>query len=212
MSTLKAFSVAVALTLSNSVSATIMSVDWETAGDNLITRDTTSGLDWLDVSYTSGVSYNAFQSNVSSGGELTGFRVATFSEIDSLLASANVIQNNSTTGHQDMDNAAEVEALVDLLGCTSSCISPYEPINDWNKYYAVSGVTDSLAIQVISVDLLTGNTLTRRDQIVWADYDFSGVGLYLVRDAAVVPIPAAFWLFGSGLIGMVGMARRKKVV
>jgi hypothetical protein len=25
-----------------------------------------------------------------------------------------------------------------------------------------------------------------------------------------VPVPAAFWLFGSGLLGLVGMARRKK--
>lgn len=28
--------------------------------------------------------------------------------------------------------------------------------------------------------------------------------------AAVVPVPAAVWLFGSGLLGLVGMARRKK--
>jgi hypothetical protein len=27
---------------------------------------------------------------------------------------------------------------------------------------------------------------------------------------AVVPVPAAVWLFGSGLLGLVGMARRKK--
>jgi hypothetical protein len=28
---------------------------------------------------------------------------------------------------------------------------------------------------------------------------------------AVVPIPAAVWLFGSGLLGLVGIARRKKI-
>ena len=33
-------------------------------------------------------------------------------------------------------------------------------------------------------------------------------GSYLVRPA-VVPMPAAVWLFGSGLIGLVGLARRK---
>jgi hypothetical protein len=27
---------------------------------------------------------------------------------------------------------------------------------------------------------------------------------------AVVPVPAAVWLFGSGLLGLVGMAKRKK--
>ena len=31
---------------------------------------------------------------------------------------------------------------------------------------------------------------------------------YLVR-ASVVPIPPAVWLFGSGLIGLIGVARRK---
>ena len=29
-------------------------------------------------------------------------------------------------------------------------------------------------------------------------------------DTGVVPVPAAVWLFGSGLLGLVGMARRKK--
>jgi len=35
------------------------------------------------------------------------------------------------------------------------------------------------------------------------DYDFDA-GMY------VVPVPAAVWLFGSGLLGLVGIARRKK--
>jgi hypothetical protein len=33
--------------------------------------------------------------------------------------------------------------------------------------------------------------------------------LYLIQ---AVPVPAAVWLFGSGLLGLVGIARRKKVV
>lgn len=42
---------------------------------------------------------------------------------------------------------------------------------------------------------------------------FAGVdaGAALVlADATVVPVPAAAWLFGSGLIGLVGMTRRKQ--
>ena len=39
----------------------------------------------------------------------------------------------------------------------------------------------------------------------------SGWGVENVRmDVQVVPVPAAVWLFGSGLLGLVGMARRKK--
>jgi hypothetical protein len=35
---------------------------------------------------------------------------------------------------------------------------------------------------------------------VWAVHD---------GDIGAVPIPAALWLFGSGLLGLVGMAKRK---
>jgi hypothetical protein len=33
-----------------------------------------------------------------------------------------------------------------------------------------------------------------------------------VRLSAAIPVPPAFWLFGSGLLGLIGIARRKKVV
>ena len=39
----------------------------------------------------------------------------------------------------------------------------------------------------------------------------AGWGVENVRmDVQVVPVPAAVWLFGSGLLGLVGVARRKK--
>ncbi len=43
--------------------------------------------------------------------------------------------------------------------------------------------------------------------------DMSGtVALELGGTVNVVPVPAAVWLFGSGLIGLAGLARRKKYV
>ena len=34
---------------------------------------------------------------------------------------------------------------------------------------------------------------------------------YIYKDGVgEVPVPAAVWLFGSGLIGLIGIARRKK--
>ena len=41
------------------------------------------------------------------------------------------------------------------------------------------------------------------------DTDYSDYGSHLVK-APAVPIPASIWLFGSGLIGLIGIARRKK--
>ena len=34
--------------------------------------------------------------------------------------------------------------------------------------------------------------------------------IQLVGSASTVPVPAAVWLFGSGLVGLLGVARRKK--
>jgi len=35
--------------------------------------------------------------------------------------------------------------------------------------------------------------------------------LSIVTDVNAVPVPAAAWLFGSGLLGLIGIARRKKI-
>lgn len=46
----------------------------------------------------------------------------------------------------------------------------------------------------------------------WDDFTNNGdqiANLSNVRAFSVVPVPAAAWLFGSGLIGLVGLARRK---
>jgi hypothetical protein len=31
-----------------------------------------------------------------------------------------------------------------------------------------------------------------------------------ISAVSAVPVPAAFWLFGSGLLGMIGIARKRK--
>jgi len=40
--------------------------------------------------------------------------------------------------------------------------------------------------------------------------DFSIDNVKILADVAAVPVPAAVWLFGSGLIGLFGVARRKQ--
>lgn len=72
--------------------------------------------------------------------------------------------------------------------------------------------------EVISIgDLLDGKTVASLN--MWdagldagaiafkVDFDDGSSGVYL---AEAVPIPSAVWLFGSGLLGLIGIARRKK--
>lgn len=62
-----------------------------------------------------------------------------------------------------------------------------------------------------------GNTYTLQYTATVPAGDPSGFGgvqyyLYLTGTVTAVPVPAAVWMFGSGLLGLVGIARRKKKV
>jgi len=49
------------------------------------------------------------------------------------------------------------------------------------------------------------------DLYPWQSYDM-GIGVRISGDVTAVPIPAAAWLFGTGLVGLLAMARRKRAV
>jgi hypothetical protein len=51
-------------------------------------------------------------------------------------------------------------------------------------------------------DIYTVVVGTRSSAVAWDD---------IIFNSAVVPLPPALWLFGSGLLGLVGLARRKNV-
>lgn len=69
----------------------------------------------------------------------------------------------------------------------------------------------------VTVDAISGDVILRGWSSLAASDAYATGGFYpelpvswlLYRDTTVVPVPAAIWLFGSGLIGLVGVARRK---
>ena len=61
-----------------------------------------------------------------------------------------------------------------------------------DRHSNVSGITDLASLE---------------DQLEY----FIGTGTITSESAPAVPIPATVWLFGSGLLGLIGVARRKKV-
>ncbi|MBT8120578.1 MAG: VPLPA-CTERM sorting domain-containing protein, partial [Gammaproteobacteria bacterium] len=52
-------------------------------------------------------------------------------------------------------------------------------------------------------DVIAGNTY-------FVELEIEAIAEAIGGNPAVVPVPAAAWLFGSGLIGLIGVARRKK--
>ena len=66
------------------------------------------------------------------------------------------------------------------------------------------------ATESTPTEYIGGSTSTREDE----SWKGTGSGYVLYKpnmwSVASVPIPGAVWLFGSGLIGLIGVARRKK--
>jgi hypothetical protein len=61
-----------AVFISSNVNAAIVSTDWLAPDDNLITHDTDSGLEWLDLTATNHRSYSDISSQLGIGGEFEG--------------------------------------------------------------------------------------------------------------------------------------------
>jgi len=74
------------------------------------------------------------------------------------------------------------------VGCTGSI----GPVSDGPLFHA-AGVNSDIGID-LSFDLSAGDSITVATRF----------------EVTPVPAPAAAWLFGSGLLGLVGIARRKK--
>ncbi len=210
MTMIKIISITSALALSASVNAAIISVDWQSAGDNLITRDTDTGLNWLDLTVTNGMSYNTVNGQLGSGGLYEGFRYATGQEVVDLYAKFGIalVAYSPNFSYGSVDPGIVMAG--DFLGNIAQEFSP-------NFTYGGKGMYDYGGN--ISVAYTMGawyyspNSANFYIDVNYESWQFKTdvaphTGSFLVQQSAV-PVPAAVWLFGSGLIGLLGMARKK---
>ena len=200
--------------VSFSCNADIISVDWKTAGDNLITRDTDTGLEWLDLTATTARSYSDISSKLGAGQEFDGWLYATRVEIgefwDAFGGDSAYYNGWSTQNNGLFDAIAPYwgDTYCERRGC-----APGEGTSHI--------ITGDMHVESSNQHLVTLSDDVTKDSSVNEDYvmlEFAvavhpGLASYLYGSAlvreTVVPIPSAVWLFGSGLIGLVGLARRK---
>jgi hypothetical protein len=203
----------VGLTLSLSANASIVDL-------GVITRDTGTGLDWLDLTETHWQSYDTVTERLQEGGDLEGWNYATSAQLDTLLTNFGGTPNLgcgagvSYCGHSTENNglvAIVLAHLGDLSGdgtlISSGILADTHETTHGGTWQRIAHLSDSA--------FLDPATAATHDYIlnipgtsINPGIEYGDAGSFLVR-ASAVPVPAAAWLFGSAVIGLAGIKRKK---
>jgi len=163
--------------LSGSASADLIEVDLSSAGDGLVTRDTATALDWLDLTLTTNLSVNAVLGGA--GGWLpAGWRYATDPEVLSLWFNGGIVEIGLAGSPANLPG---ITLLIGLLGETLSGGGTYGLVASDCPDCRVNYLFPNLGSSFVGV-------ASMGDVFYGADHSDAATGHWLVRDA--IPEPA----------------------
>lgn len=198
--------VAALIVSASAANATVVSADLYAPGDGLLTLDSSTSLEWLDLTATVGQTRSAV---LSGSFAAQGFRYATQAEVLQLWTDAGATGpfDNELGSNVSIQNVDTAELLINLMGCTTPFAS-HRPCDgspdgtsqqNWNIGFFGSDTTDAAI-----VDLFFGTFDPRNGMsAMWIDFGTSAgidlfsrpdIGSYLVR-AVAVPEPGSLALF-----------------
>jgi hypothetical protein len=213
--------------------ADLIATDWKTTGDSLSTLDEATGIEWLDLTQTMGMSIN--QVEVLLGSTFSGWRLPTRTEVSEMFYNyspeTSSIADNETYEQTTKSNAKSFESYFG-----SENISDYNIASlgmylntDKDSLGGYSVIYAGVTYGVNSYEVNGGYIMDSRDLSTVTSTKNSYVGVYLVSDGGTtlssisdpslngnninapssVPLPATALLFGLGLTGL--MRKKLKV-
>ena len=207
--------------------ATLLSVADSTgafAGADVVTFDDVNNLEWLDVTQSTNLSFNTVAGGIAPAGAFEGWRHATASELTALFTTGGFPPPFADNSLVLQPTAATMEALIRQLGITFD-VGTF-PIIDFQHF--VSGIFDDeggttdQGVAVLLVTTLTEEGFDPRQFVLRATIisdvippprsNGPSTGHWLVRSplAASIPEPSMLILFGSGVVLLGAMRRRKR--
>jgi len=197
--------------------AALIPLDWEqhSTGNQYLTLDTSTGLGWLDVSLSTGMTRAEVETELQTGGLFDGFSYATFGQLQTLFNSAGVsTTRNYYSDYGTIDDHLELLAagyLSELTGLGSP---------DFFFYTGLSGrfalLANAEAGGIYHYEERDPNCYLQPDYGVnvfcgkaWGDGAFSGWadGSWLVAQYPI-PEPGTIVLISLGLLG-IALTRRR---
>jgi len=194
------------------------------------TTDLDSSLDWLDVTISVSQTYKYVSSQFGVAGEYEDWRYATEIEFNDMISNwtGTKISNTAPSHGHVRHPEGVIDGLHLLLGSTldTGYIRFSGGTYDSLYGYAEGELWDVTAGLIADTDISTGNhwvaTIFDFDRYP-EDVDYTdskahlesvnsaraNLGSYLVRETSPVPVPAAVWLMGTGLLGLMGYSRKK---
>lgn len=202
--------------------ATLVIADWKTIGDELITRNTDTDLEWLDLTLTDNQSYNTVLQRLIA--DLTGWRVGTAEEVEALFFNLGLPLEDSFGPNPSV--AAAVREMTHLLGNTFSDyftnptdgqatgIFGFVDFSIFDGFHLQKGAFIDEAGVFSSVnppyDGQRGDVLlytANRDGHGNDNLRFRHMGTFLARSASAIPEPASIFLIVIGILGLIAVRR-----
>jgi hypothetical protein len=152
-----------------------------------------------------GAAAGAFQNLPATAGNIYELDAWVMNWIGDPFGNLGILQLNFLDGAGNAIAGSGAQVTVDPFGTADvdlSVIQDGAEISDWTGL-SLSAVAPAgtAEVQAFLLHIQTGDPCCSGGSLFWDDVGIS---------ETVVPVPAAVWLFGSGLIGLIGIARRRK--